>query len=178
MGEETSSTISPSTSTSSTTTTQPPGTEPGAVEPIIVDLLARLDEITNEIMADPSVVLDPDARILAAFNEVHAPGDAYDARLETYRDNAERGATAEPLNDDEPISATTLVGDLSTLDRNTVEGRLCTVYNFRATSAEGGELRDGLAHPGRVTAVRLEGLWKIQQIDEDGGQICDPGAAA
>ena len=164
------------TSTPTTTTTQPPGTEAAAVEPIVRDLLDRLDEITDEIIQDPTVVLDPDAPILAEFAEVHAPGEAYDARLRTYRQNADRGLIAEPLNG-QRTTTTSMVGHLSTVDQNTVEGPLCILYNYRATDTQGyGEVKDGLAHPGRVTAVRLDGTWKIQQIDVDDTQVCDPGA--
>ena len=123
------------------------------------------------------MALDPQEPILAELAEVHAPGEAYDARMRAYRDNARRGLTFEPLNGN-PASRTTLVGQLSPIDRNTVEGLLCTVYHYRAVDAEGyGEVIDGLAHPGRVTAVRLDGAWKIQQIDEDDGRVCDPEPA-
>jgi hypothetical protein len=164
------------TSTPTTTTTQPPGTEPVAVEPIVEDLLARDDEITAEIVRNPSVVLNPDSPILAELAEIHAPGEAYDARLRTYRENAERDLVIEPLNG-KPGSTTKLVGALSTVDENTVEGQLCILYNYRAEDAEGFvEVKDGLAHPGRVTAVRLVGVWRIQQIDIDDGQVCNPEA--
>jgi hypothetical protein len=167
-----------STSTPTTTTTQPPGTEPAAVEPIVEDLLARDDEITAEIVRNPSVVLNPDSPILAELAEIHAPGEAYEARLRTYRENAERDLVIEPLNG-KPRITTNLVGALSSVDENTVEGQLCILYNYRAEDAEGFvEVKDGLAHPGRVTAVRLDGVWKVQQIDIDDGQVCNPEATA
>jgi hypothetical protein len=174
--DETTSTTSESRST--TSTTQPPGTDPASVEPIVRDLLARDDEITAQIVRDPSVVLDPDAPILAELAEVQAPGEAYEARLRTYRENAERGLKIEALNG-KPGSKTELVGELSTVEQNTVEGQLCILYNYRAEDAAGYvEVKDGLAHPGRVTAVRLDGVWKIQQIDIDDGQVCNPEATA
>jgi hypothetical protein len=176
-GQEQPSTTA-STSTQTTTTTQPPGTEPAAVEPIVEELLARDDEITAEIVRNPSVILNPDSPILAELAEIHAPGEAYDARLRTYRESAERGLVIEPLNG-KPGSTTTLVGGLSTVDRDTVEGQLCILYNYRAVDAQGPvEVKDGLAHPGRVTAVRLDGAWKLQQVDVDDGQVCSPEAAA
>ena len=175
--DEQQATSTTTTSTSTTSTTQPPGTDPAAVEPIVKDLLDRLDVITDEIIKDPTVVLDPDTPILAEFAEVHAPGEAYDARLRTHRANAERGLTVEALNG-ERTGTTTMVGPLSTVDPNTVEGSLCILYNYRATDGQGyGEVKDGLAHPGRVTAIRLDGTWKIQQIDEDDAQVCNPETA-
>ena len=164
-----------STSTSTTSTTQPPGTETAAVEPIVEELLDRLDVITDEIVRDPSVVLDPDAPILTELAELQAPGDAYEGRLQTYRENAEKGLTIEPLNGGRGRT-TKLVGELLAVDENTVEGQLCILYNYRARDAQGyGEVKDDLAHPGQVTAVRLDGVWKIQQLDVDDGQVCDPG---
>lgn len=177
-GEEQASTTT-STSTSTTSTTQPAGSDPAAVQPIVEDLLDRLDEITDEIVRDPSVVLDSDAAVLAELAEVHAPGEAYDAMLATYRRNAESGLTLEPLNADR-IATTHLVGELTTVDADTVEGALCIVNTYRAIDGDGylREVKDGLPHPGRVTAVRSAGAWKIQQVDEDDGQVCDPGREA
>ena len=166
------------TSTPTTTTTQPPGTEPAAVEPIVEELLARDDEITAEIVRNPSVVLNPDSPILAELAEIHAPGEAYEARLRTYRESAERGLVIEPLNG-KPGKTTRLVGGLSTVDELTVEGRLCLLFNYRAADSQGfGEVKEDLAHPGRVTAVRLDGVWMIQQIDVSDQQVCDPEATA
>ena len=175
--EQANSTTSMSTST--TSSTQPPGTDPAAVEPIVEDLLARLDEITDEIVRDPSVVLDPDAPVLEELTEVQAPGEAYDARMRTYRENAESGFRLEPVNAAR-TRTTTLVGDLSTVDEGTVEGPVCILNTYRALDGNGHlrEIKDDLAHPGRVTAVRRGGVWKIQQIDVDDTQVCDPGAVA
>ena len=174
-GDEQQATSTTSTSTSTTSTTQPPGTDAAAVGPIIEDLIGRLDEITDEIVRDPSVVLNTDAPVLAELAEVHAPGEAYDAMLATYRRNANSGLTLEPLNADR-IATTHLVGSLTTLDVDTVEGALCIVNTYRATDGDGylREIKDGLAHPGLVTAVRVDGVWKVQQVDEDDGQVCDP----
>lgn len=175
-GDEQQPTSTPSTSTSTTSTTQPPGTDLAAVKPIVEDLLARDDEITDEIVRDPSVVLDPDAPILAELAEV-VMRDEYDARVRTYRENAEAGLRFEPLN--AQLTATTdLSGDLATIDEDTVQGPLCIVNTYRLLDGDGylREVKDRLAHVGRVTAVRLDGVWKTQQIDIDESQVCDPGA--
>jgi hypothetical protein len=171
-GEEnsTSTTEAPAT----TTTTQPPGTDPAEVQPYIEDLIVQLDEITDEIVRDPSVALEADAPLLAELEEIHAPGEAYDARLSTYRRNAENGLRLEPLNADH-VSTSTLSGPLTTIDENTIEGPLCTLNTYRALNAAGQlvEVKDRLAHPGMVTASRVDGTWKIQRIDEDDTQVCE-----
>ena len=166
------------TSPPTTTTTQPPGTEPAAVEPIVRNLLARDDEITDEIVRDPSVVLDPESPILAELAELLMP-DEFDARVRTYRQNAEAGLRFEPLNA-EQTATTELSGEVATIDEDTVEGPLCIVNTYRLVDGDGylREVKDGLAHPGRVTAVRLDGVWRIQQIDIDESQVCTPGVAA
>jgi hypothetical protein len=165
------------TSTPTTTTTQPPGTEPAAVEPIVEELLARDDEITDQILRDPSAALEPDSPLLEELAEVHAPGEAYEAMLRTFRRNAESGLRLEPLNA-ERTATTILAGDIVTIDDDTVEGPLCIVNTYRLLDGDGylREVKDGLAHPGRVTAVRLDGAWKIQQIDVDDSQVCNPEA--
>jgi hypothetical protein len=165
----------PSTTTEdqATTTTDPPGTEPGAVEPIVVNLLARLDAVTTEIVGDPgAVVNDPNSPALAELEEIFAPGDAYNARLDTYRRNAEAGITSTPVNADQVVT-TTVVGDLRTVDENSIEGSLCVLNTYRSTGSDGGELKDHVANPGLVTAVRIDGSWKIQQIDMDDTQLCE-----
>lgn len=162
-----------------TTTTEPPGTESAAVEPIVVDLLARLDAVTTEIVGDPgAVVNNPDSPTLAELEEIFAPGEAYDAMLSTFRRNADAGLTLEPLNSDD-VATTTLTGRLVTIDEETVEGLLCVKNTYRAREPGGyGEVKDGVAHPGRVTAVRIDGVWLIEQVDEDDSQVCDPEASA
>lgn len=178
-GGETSPTTSSSTSTPSTATTQPPGTDTAAVEPIISELLTRLDEITDKIVRDPSLVVDNDAPVLEELAEVQAPGEAYEARVRTYRRNAASGLRLEPLNA-EHTRTTFLMGELSTVDTETVEALVCVVNTYRAIDGDGfvREIKDGLAHPGRVTAVRLDGVWKIQQIDVDDTQVCQAEATA
>lgn len=165
-------------STPSTPTTQPPGTDPEAVRPIVEDLLARLDDVVDRIVRDPSLVAQDDAPVLDELAEVHAPGEAYDARLSTYRRSAEDGIRLVPVN--ATLTGTTvLTGDLTTVDRDTVEGPLCIHNTYRLVDESGvfGQVMDGVSFAGRVRAIRAEGTWKIQQIDEYSSQSCDPEAA-
>jgi hypothetical protein len=156
-----------------TTTREPPATEPAAVEPIVVDLLTRLDAVTTEIVGDPGVAVnDPESPALAELAEIFAPGDAFNARLDTYRRNAEVGITSKPVNADQVVT-TTVVGDLRTVDENSIEGSLCVLNTYRSTGPTGGEVKDHVANPGLVTAVRIDGSWKIQQIDMDDAQLCE-----
>jgi hypothetical protein len=121
-------------------------------------------------------VIDENAAIREELAGIFAP-DEYDARLVVYQDNAANEVVFEPYNSDH-IQVSTLVGDLSTVDADTVEGVVCTIYHYRTNGPTGGELKDGVAHPSRVTVVRLEGVWLIQQVDENSSQVCDPEASA
>lgn len=162
----------------STSTTQPPGTDLDAVEPIIEELLVRLDEVSTEILGDPAAVVnDPESPAMAEFAEIFAEGEAYEARLSTYQSNAASGLTVEPLNATS-VTTTRIAGELTTIDEVTVEGPVCIVNTYRMASPGGGETKDGLAHPGHVRAIQVEGEWKLQQIDVDDSRACDPEASA
>jgi hypothetical protein len=114
---------------------------------------------------------------MAELEAIFAAGEPFDARLSAYERNASQGLTIEPL-DAETVTTTILAGDLATVDDETVEGPLCILNTYRSASASGGESQDGLAHPGQVTAVRFDGVWKIQRVDVDDTQSCDPEASA
>jgi len=172
-GSDSDDSSSPTTE-SPTTSTQPPGTDAAAVEPIVADLLGRLDVVSTEIIGDPGAVInDPNSPALAELEEIFAPGDAYDARLDTYRQNAEAGIKVVPVNASQ-VTTTAVVGDLTTIDADSAEGFLCILNTYRSSgSPSGEELKDHVPNPGRVTAVRIDGVWKIQQVDIDDTQICD-----
>jgi hypothetical protein len=159
-----------------TPTTQPPGSQPEAVQPIVEDLLVRKDEVTGRALRDPDQVLDEDAPIREELAEVFAP-DEYDARLAVYEDNAASQTVFEPYNSDH-MQATTLIGDVTTVDDDTVEAVVCTVYHYRVSSPSGGEVRDGVANPARVTVLRVDGEWLLGQTEENSSQVCDPEASA
>lgn len=159
-----------------TSTTQPPGSEPEAVQPIVEDLLVRKDEVTERVLRDPGQILEEDAPVRDELAEIFAP-DEYDARLAVYQDNAASQTVFEPYNADH-MQATTLIGDVTTVDDDTVEAVICTVYHYRVTGPSGGEVRDGIANPARVTVVRVDGVWLLGQTEENSSQVCDPEAAA
>jgi hypothetical protein len=174
-GEESSTST---TEAPATTTTQPPGMDPAAVEPYVEELLARLDDVTTRIGRNPAVVLEP-GDLLDELTEIQAPGEALDARLRTYEEQAANGLHLEPL-DSEQGRTTTLTGDLSSVDENTVEGAVCVLNTYRLLNASGElvEVKDRLAHPGQVTAVRTDGVWMIQRVDVYADAVCEHGGEA
>ena len=177
-GDDDASADDPSSATTespTTTSTQPPGTNPAAVEPIVIDLLGRKDEVTERVLSDPSQVLAEDAPVLDELADIFSP-DELDARLAVYKQNAANQVVFTTYNA-EHMQVTTLLGDLSTVDPDTVTGVVCTTYHYRMTSPTGGELRDGSSNPATVTVVRHDGRWLIQQVDENSTQLCDPGAS-
>jgi hypothetical protein len=126
---------SPPTTESPTTSTQPPGTNPGAVEPIVVDLLTKQDDVIDRILSDPAQVLVEDAPILEELAAIFTP-DEVEARLDVYRDNAARQVVFAPYNADD-MQVTTLLGDLSTVDDDTVTAVVCTTYHYRMMVVDG-----------------------------------------
>ena len=65
-----------------------------------------------------------------------------------------------------------VVGDLTTIDADSAEGFLCILNTYRSTGSSGGEVRDH-AEPRSRHGMRIDGVWKIQQVDIDDTQICD-----
>lgn len=166
------------TTSEPTPTTEPPATDADAVRPLVEDRLARLDDVLDRIVRDPSLVLEEDAPVLEELAAIHAPGEAYDTRLSTYRENAETGRHLEPINGRRTVT-TALTGELTVLDHDQVQGSLCIIRSYRVIDGSGAlrEIVDGLTQRGRVTAVRKDGVWKILRIDVDDSQVCDPGQA-
>jgi hypothetical protein len=160
----------------STTTTQPPATDLDAVRPIVEELLARSDEVTAEILMDPAVANDPNAPILEELAEIYTE-QTYQDLVGVYRRNAETGMVFEPYNSDQ-MRVTSLAGELTAVDHNKIEGLVCSVYHYRSDSpAAGGTLLDGVAQPGTLRVVRVDGIWQIDLLGNDETQQCEPGGA-
>lgn len=160
-----------------TTTSQPPGDDPAAVEPYVVELLARFDEVTDQIVRDPSVVEDPESPLIEQLEAIYAPdAEGMAGSLQAFRRDADAGLRSEPVNSDTTIR-TDVTGEVETVDENTVTVPVCSVMTYRRLDRDGAvhELIAYLAQPGEVTAVRVEGVWRLERVDVFGNTICqDP----
>jgi hypothetical protein len=160
-----------------TATTEPPATRIDAVTPIVEDLLARNADVSARMLGNPLQALDPEAPVLDDLAEIYTD-DVYEQLVGVFRQNAADQLVFEPY-DTEPMLRTTLVGDLAAVDDDRVVGEICHLYNLRSTSpAAGGGLLDGVTHPGQVTAVRVDGRWRLELVGSREDQLCDPEAGA
>lgn len=161
----------------STATSEPPATRIEAVTPIVEDLLARNAEVSARMLGNPLQALDPEAPVLDDLAEIYTD-DVYAQLVGLFRQNAADQLVFEPYGAD-PMLRTTLVGELAALDDDRVVGEICHLYNLRSTSpAAGGSLLDGVTHPGQVTAVRVDGRWRLELVGSREDQLCDPEGRA
>ena len=161
-------------STASTTTTQPPATDTEAVRPVIEDLVADFDAVQADALLDPAQLEDPESP-LAADLEALFTEEALEARLATFRDNAEAGRVFEPTGP-QPLWTTVLADEIVPNGENSLVVLACTTDHYRVTGPEGGEARDGFSSPGRFYFERVDGAWKVARVDENPMQFCDPTA--
>jgi hypothetical protein len=166
--DDSSSTTTPEETASSTTSsTQPAGTEPSDVEPYITELLARYDEVTNQIVADPSVATDRSHPLIKEYLALIEPGSDAEGAIQTWIDNAAEGITIRPYSDDAPPFVTSLDGSIETISADEVRFPTCEQQNYRQYDGQGRqtEFVTGQPVPGQGTAVRVDGEWRLRRLD-------------
>lgn len=154
--------------------TEPPGSEPAEVRVYIEDLLAQLDEVTDQIVRDPAVVLDPESELVEEFETLYAPdSEGLTGGLGAFRQSAEDGTRLEPVNSDHTIQ-TDLTGDVETIDEEHVSFPVCSTMTHRELDRDGTvvEYIPHLAHPGEGFAVRVEGEWRLERLDVFTNTVC------
>jgi hypothetical protein len=150
-----------------TSTTEPPGTEPADVQPYITNLLARYDELTNQIVAEPSVATDRNSRLIRDYLALVEPGSDAEGAIETWVDSAAQGITIRPYSDDAPAFATSVNGEIETVSEDEVTVPTCETQNYRRYDGQGRETEfvTEQSVPGEATAVRVGGQWRLRRID-------------
>ena len=153
--------------TTTTESTQPPGTSPVDVEPYIAELLVRYDEVTNEIVADPTVATDPNHPLVVEYRSLVEPGSVAEGAIQVWVDNATRGVSIRPYDDTAPAYDTSLDGAIETVSADEVTFPTCELSNYRKYNAQGRETEflTGQAVPGAGTAVRVDGEWRLRRMD-------------
>lgn len=165
--DDTSSRTTPPTEDAATSTTEPPGTEPLEVQPYITDLLARYDEVTNQIVADPSVANDRNNPLIQDYLALVEPGSDAEGAIQTWVDNAAQGITIRPYSDDAPPQATTVDGEIEAVSEEEVTFPTCVERNYRQYDGQGRET-EFVTHqpvPGQGTAVRVDGEWRLRRVE-------------
>jgi hypothetical protein len=157
----------PSTEDAATSTTEPAGTEAGEVRPFVVDLLATYDEVTNQIVADPSVATNRDDPLIEDYLALVEPGSDAEGAIQTWVDNAAQGITIRPYDDGAAAFVTGLDGEIETVSEDEVTFPTCEAQNYRQYDGQGRETEfvTGQSVPGQGTAVRVEGEWRLRRID-------------
>lgn len=177
--DDSSSTTTESTASSTTSSKQPAGTEPADVEPYITELLARYDEVTNQIIADPSVARDRSDPLIEDYLALVEPGsEALEGAIQTWVDNADEGITIGPYSEDAPPFETSLDGPIETVSEDEVRFTTCERQNYRKYDAQGRqtEFVTGQSVPGQGTAVRVDGEWRLRRLDIAGNLVgCQSG---
>jgi len=164
----------PSTRSAPTSTTEPPGTDPADVRIYIAELLARLDDVTDQIVRDPAVALDPESELVEDFTALYAPdSEGLNGGLSAFRQSAEQGTRLEPLNSEHTIQ-TALTGDVETIDEDHVSFPVCSTMTHQKLDRDGVvvEYIPELAHPGEGFAVRVDGEWRMDRIDVFTNTVC------
>jgi hypothetical protein len=152
---------------SRTANTQPEATDPEAVRPYIEDLLARYDEVVNQIIADPSVAEATDDPLIEEYLSLFEPDSQFaHGAIEAWVSSAEAGRTIEPYTDDRPALATSLVGELEVVADDEVEFPIC--IERRQSVYEGDVLKQETPYflePGTGVAARADGEWLLRRLD-------------
>jgi hypothetical protein len=163
-----------------TTTAQPSGDDAAAVRPYVEELLTQLDEVTDQIIRDPTLVQDPDSPLVEQLESIYAPdAEGLAGSLETFRRDAEAGTHAEPVNSDTTIRSE-VTGDPEKVDEDTVTVPICSVMTLRKVDRNGAvlELIAYLAQPGEVTATRVDGVWRLERVDVFDNTVCEGATPA
>jgi hypothetical protein len=147
--------------------TEPSATTPEAVVPYVEDLLARYDQVVNQIIADPEVATDPDHRLVEQYLSLFEPDSQFaEDALAAWADSAETRRVVEPYSEDHPAYAMSLDGEPEVVNGDEVGFPVCIERRLRVY--EEGVLRQEtpyFAEPGAGVAVRVDGTWRLSHLD-------------
>ena len=141
----------------------------GGLRAELEDLLARHDELTDRIMADPTVVHDAGSRLVDDYLALFAPGSEQTAdALARWAERADSGTSVESTDPDAPAITTRLDEDeIPAPTGDEVTFRICNVERYVVYGPDGrvAEMVDHPGTPGTATAVRVDGAWRLRAID-------------
>jgi hypothetical protein len=150
-----------------------------AVVPYLEDLLAEHDRLVAEVLAEPSVAEQPDSALIRQYVGLFVPdSDHPDQVVEVWADQAAMGVTVGPYDDEHPVVATSIDGDVEVLGDDEVRIPTCEVRRER--TYVDGELRGGIPEQqqaGATVAQRVDGRWLIstRQLSDD--RACQEGGS-
>ena len=173
----------PTSSTQQTTTTTGAGQttttvaqdeprSPIAAVPYVMRLLGRYDQVVQKIVADPSVARDRGNPLVQEFLGLFPRANSFaDGSLDGWVGQADRRVVIKPLATGKPLTITKLHGSSFTVTaRNTVSYDQCTILNYRTyTNGALTERVERRRLAGTVTAIRVQGHWRLSAISTPPG---------
>jgi hypothetical protein len=166
---------------SRTPPSEPPATDPEGVRPYLVDLLARYDDVVNQIVVDPSVAGDREHPLVEDYLSLFEPDSQFaEDALAAWVDDGESGRSVQPYDESRLPFTTYVDGDIEVLAQDEVVFPLCV--ERRTLVYEDDVLRQQtpfFADVGSGAAVRVDGRWRLRSLGVSGGQAsCGGGGAA
>jgi hypothetical protein len=145
---------------------EPAAAQPDEVFPYVADLLARYDELVEQIVADPAAVDGP-GDLDQEFLDLFVPGSEFaEASLDGWRQMAADGVRLEPASPDHPLNSTYLDSGVQRLTDDEVRFAHCTVQRY-VRHRDGDEIDradEPILLPGTGTAVRVDGRWLLGEL--------------
>lgn len=151
-----------------TSDTEPPADDPEAVRPFVEDLLERYDEVTDQIVADPAVAADRDDLLVQEYLSLFEPGSDYaEQRLESWAANGEAGVSMRPVDDQHLTNESQLDGEIEAVSDDEVRFPTCDEQRFEVLDRQGRvtQRTELFVQPGEGVAVRVDGEWRLRQLD-------------
>jgi Glycosyl hydrolases family 16 len=153
-----------------------------ALEPALAELLARHDEVVNEVLGDFTVARDADNPLLREYVGLYSPDSSVPEQVvAAWVADAETGRVVHPAEPGHPAVASRIDGEIETVADGKVRFPTCSELRYASYGA-GGELLEMVPYreqAGQALAVRADGQWLLLRLDAFAGQACcrTPAAA-
>jgi hypothetical protein len=152
---------------------QPAADDVEAVEPVLADLLERHDDVVNEVLADPEVARDDDDPLVEEYLSLYSPDSVVPEQVvEAWVADADAGRSTHPVDPGHPAVATRIDGGIQAISDDEVRFPTCSEQRYASYESDGAlvEMVPYREQPGEATAVRVDGVWLLLQLDSFEGQ--------
>lgn len=155
-------------------TTGPTGTDVDALTPVMVELLKRYDEVVATILTDPRAAADVDSELVQAYLALFSPDNEFALGvLEFWAGEGEAGRFYRP--GPSGVMLSTAVESLTPVSADEVTVTVCNEDSYVVVDASGAVVEASAGRvPGSATAVRVDGVWLLQDLTQGPGTECAP----
>lgn len=143
-----------------------------AVTPLMIDLLARYDTAVSAILADPRVAADPAHELVVAYLALFTTDNEF-ARdvLAFWAAEGEAGRFYRP--GPSGVMLATIVESVDPVSADELSVSVCIENSAEVVDSTGGPIEAQAGRsPGSVTAVRVDGVWLLQDLTQGPGGEC------